>query len=136
MNALSLDLRRRIAAAVDGGLSQNETARRFSVSRMTVVRLMARRRNTGSLQATPRPGAVRRVPAEQHAVVAAQMRAHPQASLEEHSRLWREQHGQSVSDTTLWRTLQRMNWSHKKRALLPVSARSRRVNSGDKRPKR
>ena len=101
MNALSLDLRRRIAAAVDGGLSQSEAARRFAVSRMTVVRLIARRRDTGTLEAKPRPGATRRLPVQQHALVATQMRRYPQASLEEHSRLWHEQHGQHLSGTTL-----------------------------------
>lgn len=117
MNAVSLDLRQRIAAAVDGGLSQSETARRFAVSRMTVVRLMARRRDSGSLQAKPRPGAQRRILPEQHAALAAQMRAHGQLSLEEHTGLWQQEHGQRLSDTTLWRTLKRMNWSHKKECL-------------------
>jgi transposase len=121
MNALSLDLRRRIAAAVDAGLSQSETARRFAVSRMTVVRLMVRRRDTGSLQAKPRPGARRRLEVEQQELLVAQMRAHPQASLEEHACLWQEQQGQSISGTTLWRTLGRMHWSHKKRVSKPAN---------------
>ena len=36
-------------AAVDGGLSQSQAARRFAVSPMTVVGLMAHRRETGSI---------------------------------------------------------------------------------------
>jgi transposase len=75
------------------------------------------------------------VPPERHVVVAAQMRAHPHATLEQHARLWQEEQGQSLSDTTLWRTLQRMNWSHKKRASRPKSVTKRRVSSGAKKCK-
>ena len=135
MNAVSVDLRHRIAAAVDGGLSQSEAARRFAVSRMTVVRLMARRRHTGSLEAKPRPGATRRISPEQHPALVAQMGAHPQVTLREHAILWQQEHGQSLSQTTLWRTLQRMNWSHKKRekrVCAPVSKTKRRASSGIK----
>ena len=135
MNALSFDLRQRIVAAVDGGVSKSETARRFAVSRSTgsrstVHRLLLQRRESGTLEARSHPGAARRIRADQQAAVAAQMRTHRHASLEEHTRLWREQQGQTVSPSTLWRTLQRMNWSHKKRASVPVSATKRRVKSG------
>lgn len=130
MNALSLDLRRRIVEAVDHGLSQSEAARRFCVSNKTVGRLLRRRRESGSLQAKPRPGAKRRLATEQHAMLAAQMRQHPHQSLQEHARLWQQEQGQSISDTTLWRTLQRMNWSPKKRVSMPKSVTKRRAKSG------
>lgn len=132
MNALSLDLRQRIVQAVDEGLSQSEAARRFCVSRKSVGRLLRRRHETGRIEAKPRPGATRRILPEQHQAVAAQMRRHPQCSLEEHAGLWQQEQGQRLSDTSLWRTLKRMNWSHKKRACAPVSVMNERANSGTK----
>lgn len=131
MDALSLDLRRRIAEAVDGGMSQSQAARRFAVSRATVVRLLARRRACGTLEAKPRPGVAPRISPEQYQAVAAQMRAHRQADLKEHCRLWQQEHGTSLHASTLWRTLKRMNWSHKKRVCAPANKIKTRAGSGN-----
>ncbi len=121
MNALSLDLRQRIVAAVDAGMSQSEAARRFAVSRATVHRLLWRRRESGTLEAKPRPGAKRRIAPEQHARLQAQLCAFPDDSLAQQGRRWHQEQGHRVSETTLWRTLQRMGWSHKKRVCVPAS---------------
>ena len=55
MNALSLDLQRRIVQAVDAGVSQSEAARRFGVSRKSVGRWLRRRQESGLLEANWRP---------------------------------------------------------------------------------
>src|SRR3712207_8388601 len=47
-----MDLRERIVAAVDAGMTQGQAAERFGVSLRTVERYLARRRATGSLAAT------------------------------------------------------------------------------------
>ena len=52
-----MDLRERVVAAVDAGMSQSQAAERFGVSLRTVERYLARRRATGSLAATGRPPA-------------------------------------------------------------------------------
>ena len=52
VQAYSMDLRKRIVAAVDAGLTQAQAAERFGVSLRTVERYLARRRVTGSLAAT------------------------------------------------------------------------------------
>src|SRR4051794_25603124 len=52
MRAYSMDLRERIVAAVDAGLSQRQAAERFEVSLRTVERYLSRRRRSGSLAAT------------------------------------------------------------------------------------
>ena len=57
------------------------------------------------------------------------MRAQPHASVEEHAALWQQEQGHSISDTTLWRTLRRMNWSHKKTVCAPASAKNRHEKS-------
>ena len=57
MAPYSLDLRERVAAAVDHGEgSQREIARRFRVSLSFLVRLLQRRRAAGTL--APKPPAV------------------------------------------------------------------------------
>src|SRR3954454_24205970 len=47
-----MDLRERIVAAVDAGLSQSQAAERFGVSLRTVERYLARRRASRSLAAS------------------------------------------------------------------------------------
>src|SRR4051794_41720116 len=47
-----MDLRERVVAAVDAGMTQLAAAERFGVSLRTVERYLARRRVTGSLVAT------------------------------------------------------------------------------------
>ena len=47
-----MDLRERVVAAVDAGMTQGQAAERFGVSLRTVERYLARRRVTGSLAAT------------------------------------------------------------------------------------
>ena len=47
-----MDLRERVVAAVDAGMTQGQAAERFGVSLRTVERYLARRRATGSLVAT------------------------------------------------------------------------------------
>ena len=48
--ALSLDLRERIVKARESGLTSSETAKRYSVSRSTVRRLLIQWQETGSLE--------------------------------------------------------------------------------------
>src|SRR4051812_47045323 len=52
VRAYSMDLRERIVAAVDAGMTQSQAAERFQVSLRTVERYLSRRRATGSLAAT------------------------------------------------------------------------------------
>jgi transposase len=63
-----MDLRERVVAAVDAGMTQPQAAARFGVSLRTVERYLARRRATGSLAATeqrhgPEPKVRRRLQA-------------------------------------------------------------------------
>src|SRR3954471_22297568 len=52
VRAYSMDLRERMVAAVDAGMTQPQAAVRFGVSLRTVERYLACRRVTGSLAAT------------------------------------------------------------------------------------
>src|SRR3954469_15013492 len=52
VRAYSMDLRERIVAAVDAGLTQSQAAERFGVSLRTVERYLSRRRANGRLGGT------------------------------------------------------------------------------------
>ena len=57
MKAYSLDLRQRVLAACDlGELTQAEVAQQFQASRQWLVKLLGRRRETGSIAALPHGG--------------------------------------------------------------------------------
>ena len=48
--ALSVDLRKRVVAAVDGGLSRRQAAARFGVSISSAIRWTSRVRETGDIR--------------------------------------------------------------------------------------
>src|SRR6059058_1993280 len=85
MRAYSMDLRKRIVAAIDAGLTQSQAAERFEVSLRTVERYLSRRRSTGSLAATEqRHGPEPKVRRQLHAWLPARLDAAADATLAEH----------------------------------------------------
>lgn len=116
MEALSLDLRERVAAACDEGAeSQPEVAERFAVSVSFITKLLRRRRLTGSVAAKPRGGGrkpalgagdlgrVRRLVAEQ-----------PDATLAELCGRLRAGGGPGVGAWTMCRALKALGLARKK----------------------
>lgn len=116
MKAYSLDLRERIVRAVADGTSQAEVARLFHVGERSVKRYLHRSRTTGTLVPSPRPGRRPAIAPDQYPAVLAQLRATPDATLEEHCDRWREATGIAVSPSTWCRLERRVGWTHKKRA--------------------
>ncbi len=114
MRAYSTDLRQRIVAAVDRGLPRAEVAQTFGVSRATINRYLKRRRDGGDLAPRASPGRPRTIPTGRHALLDAQLRAHPDATLAEHCARWREAHGVTLSVATMQRSLARAGWPRKK----------------------
>lgn len=115
MRPFSLDLRERIAAAVDnrdGSLRQ--LARRFRVSLSFITRLLQRRRQTGALGPKPHGGGRR--PALDEAArqrLRDLLRAEPDLTLAE----LRQRLGLSCSLVALWRTLRQLRITRKKKDL-------------------
>jgi transposase len=110
MRAYSLDLRERVLADCDAGLSNDVVARKYSVSAAWIRRLKQQRRETGSIE--PR---VRRTPpprlmahAERLQELVAQK---PDATLEE----LRQALGVATSVPSLCRALQRLRLTVKKK---------------------
>ena len=115
MRAYSMDLRERVAAAVDeGDGSQREIARLFRVSLSFVSRLLKRRREVGTLDPEPHRGGPPRV-----------------LSIAERCRLWdlveehndytleelRQAGGFDCCTTTIWRALRRHGLTRKKKSM-------------------
>ena len=53
MEAISLDLRKRVVADCDAGMKTGQVAAKYGVSGSWVRRLKQRRRETGSIEALP-----------------------------------------------------------------------------------
>jgi transposase len=115
MRAYSMDLRERVAAAVDeGDGSQREIARLFRVSLSFVSRLLNRRRETGDLSPEPHRGGPRRVlDAAARCRLWDLVKDHSDDTLDE----LRRRGGFTCSLTTIWRALRRHGLTRKKKSM-------------------
>ena len=115
MRPYSMDLRERVAAAIDAGEgSQRQVAKRFRVSVSFVTRLVQRRRDAGTLAPKPHGGGPR--PAlgfPERVQLAMRIAEHPDATLKQ----LKEWGGFACTLTTLWRTLRRFRLTYKKKTL-------------------
>ena len=125
MRPYSLDLRQRVAAAVDAHEgSQSEIARRFRVSPSFITRLLGRRRRTGSLAPEPHGGG--HPPAlDEHGRedLRRAVRKQPDATLAELV----QRVGVPCSIMAIFRTLRKLKITRKKKALHASQRDSPRV---------
>jgi transposase len=115
MQAYSLDLRERVLAALDAGMTYEQASATFSVSRATVGRWRQRQRATGACLPRHSPGRPARVGAALDAGLAAQLAAYPDATYAEHAAHWQATTGQRVSPASIRRAIARAGWTRKKR---------------------
>lgn len=110
---LSQDLRRRLAAAVEGGSTARAAARRFEVSASTAVKLMQRVRATGSTEPA-RIGGYRKPILAPHADLLRKLTATRKditlAELKEEL----ASRGIAASKSAIWTMLGRLGLTHKK----------------------
>ena len=122
--ALSVDLRDRVVAAVDGGLSRRRAAERFGVSISSAIRWTAQVRATGDVRPRRVGGDKRSARIEAYApVILGAVEAKPDVTLAELRALLAE-HGVGVAISTLWRFFARRKITLKKS---PHMRRSRTV---------
>src|SRR3954452_3721421 len=101
-----MDLRERVVAAVDAGITQPQAATRFGVSLRTVERYLARRRATGSLAATEqRHGPEPRQRRALQAWLPARLAAAADATLAEHAAAFVAAGGPPVSRASMSRAI-------------------------------
>ena len=106
VRAYSMDLRERVVAAVDAGMTQPQAATRFGVSLRTVERYLARRRATGSLVATAqRHGPQPRVRQQLHAWLPDRLDAAADATRAEHVAAFVAAGGERVSLASMSRAI-------------------------------
>jgi len=110
MAAYSLDLRKRVLRAWDGGMDAESVAAKYEVSRAWVHRLVQRRRETGSIAPRQQTKFRGRVLASQETRLAALIAAQPDATLAE----LRDALPTTAGLSTLWRTIARLGFTVKK----------------------
>jgi transposase len=117
----SLDLRSRVLAAVDGGLSCRQAAERFGVSASSAIRWVARRREVGDARPRVQGGDRLSHKTEAHsALIHAALAEVPDITLLEIKARLAGQ-GADVSIAALWRFLRRHRITRKKRPRTPQS---------------
>ena len=102
------DLRERLLAAQDAGLSVAEIERSFGIRRRSLRRWRQWRRDRGSVATQPRSGRPRAIPAAADPALRAQVSAHPDATLAEHCARRRSAHGVTVRTATMSRRLTKL----------------------------
>ena len=125
VRALSLDIRKRMAKAVDAGASRNSVAKRFDVAASTVIKLMTHAKVTGSLVPKKIGGYRKHKLAAHDAVVRELLRATPDATLDELV----EELGKrriKTSRSGLDRYFSRIGWSFKKNPARSRAGQARR----------
>ncbi len=105
------DIRERALAAIDRGQPVADVAA-FCQNDPSTIR---RRTATGSSRARPRSGRPRLIGAEQTSALEQQLTAHPDATLAEHCDVWEATHRVRPSVTTVFRAIQRVGITRKKR---------------------
>lgn len=121
---LSMDMRERIAAAVDAGESQNAVAKRFAVSPSCVIKLMQRRQKTGSIAPGQMGGWKDYALAAHDTVVQGLVKAHPDLTLGELQGMLAEE-GIRVSRSSVDRFLKARGFTLKKSRSMPLSRAGR-----------
>lgn len=119
------DLRERVLAAVDRGMSVYQAAPVYQVSVSYIYKALARRRETGETAARPQCSHTPPKLLEYHRVIEERVAQYPDATLAELRAWLLEQHGVAVSQGAMWNTLQRLGLTLKK-------SRSMRANSSDR----
>jgi transposase len=117
----SMDLRERVMAAIEGGMSTHQAAARFSIGIATAGAWARLKRATGEV--TPaRQGKPKGSVLDPHAdFIFDLIRSIPDMTLEEIAERLAEERGVRVVSTAVWKFLDRHDMTHKKRPLMRAS---------------
>jgi len=123
--ALSNDLRERVLAAIDGGMSRRQAAARFGVSASSAIRWDDRRRREGDFRPRALGGDRRSGRIEAHTgAILSLVEAEPDLTLAElEARLG--ERGVRTTVSSLWRFFHRHRITRKKRLRMPASRTGR-----------
>ena len=113
VKAYSQDLRAKVLQAVDRGMPKSEAARAFGVSRSSVKRYAAARREGRPLTPNKHPGSKPKLDERASKLLEADVEERPTITLKDRCRFLKQMVGVSVSESTLWRLLRKMGFSPK-----------------------
>ena len=115
VKALSNDLRDRVVVAVNEGTSKRSVAKRFRVAPSTVVKLMQRWKEAGTLAPRARGGDRRSQAVEKHAAaIIALVEKQADITLEEIADDIKKRQGERFAPSVIWRLLDRRGLTFKK----------------------
>jgi len=118
----SEDLRGRVLAAVDSGLSVRSAAAVFRVSVSYIYKALIRRRRTGEASASSRRGhRPRKLTPAQESALAVHITAHADVTLAALQTWLLSEHGVWLSNGAMWSAVERLGLSFKKRHCGPPS---------------
>ena len=117
----SQDLRLRVLAALDGGMSKMQAHKTFGVSRSTIDDWLRLREQTGSVQANITYYRGRRPALPDTPAVRAFVQTHQHGTLAQIALAWEQECGQRLSGMTFSSTLRRLGYTRKKRAISTAS---------------
>jgi transposase len=113
--ALSADLRRRVVAAVDDGMSCRAAAARFGIAPSTAIKWRQQWRRTGTIEPQRRGGDERSHRLEAHAAeILSLIDEAPDITLAEIVAQLERQHGLTLAPSTVWRLRDRHGLSFNK----------------------
>ena len=113
MRAYSEDLRKKIVAALERGMSKAEAARTFSVSLSSVKRYARSARQGDSLTPKKSPGRTRKVDEKAQVLLKEDVKEHPAATIGQRRRFLEHITGTVMSNSTVRRLMKRMGFSQK-----------------------
>jgi transposase len=114
MSAYSVDLRRRIVSAVEGGLSKAQAARTFCVSLSSVKRYVDKAEKGESLAPKKRPGSAPELDEKVRKLLEDDLRERPYLTLQDRCEYIEAMTGLSVSRSTMCRAIARIGPTRKK----------------------
>lgn len=128
--SISEDLRSRVIAAVNGGMSRRAAAARFGVAAASAVRWVRDWRETGSTRAKPQGGDMRsqRIAAYRDVILGA-IEQQVDITLVELVEMLRSEHEAVFAPSTIWRFLDRHSMTVKKNGARQRAGAARRSRS-------
>jgi transposase len=127
MKPYPFELRLKVLAALDGGITRKEVARNFGVATSTLDRYLSLRKQAGGEIGPPRPTG--RTPSisttEERRALWRQLEENDDASLGRHCELWESNQGDRVSVPTMWRAVRKLGWTKKRGRWEPPSQANR-----------
>jgi transposase len=113
MRAYSEDLRKKIVAAVERGMSKAQAARTFDVSLSSIKRYSRTAREGGSLEPKKSPGRPRKADEKAQLLLERDVEERPAATIGQRRRFLEHVTGTTLSDSTVRRLMKRLGFSQK-----------------------